>query len=455
MDPTNLSAGDFSLICHKSTYVDKTLLIKAVLREASTIILLTAPRRFGKSINLSMLHLFFAISNDKKKQRANRALFENLQIANEKTIMKEHCGKYPVILLNFKPISNIESFKNALTTICNTVNAAYRWHSYLESSEKLDAAEKEMFAKWKNRDFVKNPLERVPSLSTALMYLVMYLNKHWNRKVIILVDEYDALCSSGIIHINDVEELEGGRHHLKAKDEIEAIKNLCMYFLASVLKNLHQYVERGIMTGISLLAPVWPNVLNNVVSFQFQDVHEFSDFYGLTPTECKRLLSKFNLDNRYDEVKKHYGGYRNGMLNIWSIMNFLTTKDAKNYWNDTGSPVLLQEALRNLYITEKVQKLTSDISNQIEVRYFNKFYLDEIVDLKNIMKSTEFIHNMNDDIFFNFLLQRGYLKIVDYSTSWKNYVNLQVPNEEIKSEFKDKLELYFTKTCNIDQNKIT
>ncbi len=245
-------SSDFARIRNMPAFVDKTLSIKAVLSFNEILftswnILLTAPPRFGKSVNLSMLKHFLEILPEKnrKEQLANRALFEGLLIEKEKDIMENHCGKHPIIFLDFKSSGSISSLSTARVLLFSAIQKAYKQHEYLASSDKLYDGEKKRVEKWCRLDFGENP-----KLKTvfALNDLARCLRRHWKKGVIVLVDNYDSISRDSLIHINDIKKLKEGRLYLKAEEEIHSIIDLFQGCLSHFFDSSHD-VSRGIFTG--------------------------------------------------------------------------------------------------------------------------------------------------------------------------------------------------------------
>ncbi len=407
-----------------AAFIDKTLLIKTVL-DRSPIILLTAPHMFGKSVNLSMLKRFFEILDDEGEQRANRVLFGGLLIEKEQNIMDNHCGKYPVIFLDFESSYTIWSLSRARALICSAVGEAYQQHKYLASSDKLEDYEKEKFEKWRNLDFMKNPVEEDQHIYDALENLAEYLKKHWKKNVMVLVDEYDYICRQSIISII----------HYDAETEINRIIALFEGTLSCLLKD-NKNVGRSIITGISYLSMMGLSNLNTVEVIKFQEDSDFAPFYGLTLDECKNLLSKFELDSEYDNVLLNYGGYRNNMSNIWSVMNYVTKREPDSYWIEWVDIPKSAKVFTIIHFRSLVCTLTSHMANDLEIQYYSKIGPQHIREFKKILAAA----NENEDqldIYFNFLLELGFLKIDSFNKD-ENIVKVKLPNEEIRIEFLEK-----------------
>ncbi len=369
----NNAVQDFRKISVLPAFVDKSLLIKKIVTSAHRQFLVTTPHRFGKSVNLSMLKYFFEILENEEELQRNRALFNNLLIGKEKYIMDKYFGKHLVLFLSLDPKQCGSSYKGIFDFICLVTRRAYREHAYLSKSDKLEDYEKEECAKWCRIDFWTNPVETEQFIYEALRTLVKYLKKHWKRNVIVLIDQYDAICSGSILYIEDMPQRKIGRRHCKATKEIEDIIALSEGTISALLKS-NDDVERGFLTGISYLTSKGLSKLNNIREIKFQEDSEFAPFYGITVDECKNLLSKFNLDSHLDEVKEYYDGYRNNVLSIFSVVNYLNTKTTRtalqNYWRESGRIAGFNDVLKIIRARTIILKLLNDDPcNEIEIQY--------------------------------------------------------------------------------------
>ena len=280
------AAVNFAEIRYKRAFVDKTMLIKTVLHVSSRILLI-APRRFGKSVNLTMMKRFFELSPDSEEMEKNRKLFAGTLIAEHEDIMEHHQGKYPVLFLDFKSNSTISSLQSACTLLASVVQNAYEEHKYLASSD-LEAREKEKFKSWCDRDFESNPVKEDQIIFTALENLVKYMTRYWKKEVIVLTDEYDSICCDAVIEMDD-------------EKELQRVIALCSGTLSCILKNPDIKIFRGILTGISFLMCKGLSKLTNVNEYKFQESNVFFKFYGLTFDELRDLLKRLS-KNKFDAV---------------------------------------------------------------------------------------------------------------------------------------------------------
>ena len=198
----NTFTQDFAKIRYMPAFVDKSMLIKTILENQQGI-LVTAPRRFGKSVNLSMIKRFFECSPDEEKMKENRKLFEGTQIGKCSKLMVEHQGKYPVIFLDFKANSTVSSLATARKLVSEIVQTAYKEHKYLASaSSELDDDERESFEKWRKWNFQENKVNEDSTIFNALKELAIYLSKFWKKEVIVLSDEYDSICCRALMRLS-------------------------------------------------------------------------------------------------------------------------------------------------------------------------------------------------------------------------------------------------------------
>ena len=456
-------SGDFKDIRYMPAFVDKSMLVDTIMQEKYKSVCLIAPRRFGKSVNLTMLKRFWEVLPDKEAMFENRKLFEDTKLEeNSPDIINSHCGKYPIILLDFWcSKEKVTSFGDALESLRDVVHEAYKRHSYLQTSDILNASQKKIVEKWCDDDTYLSLADTSLEIGVALKNLAKYLVKHFNQKVIVLVDEYDCVCSNAILNVDDIKEdreLPRGRRRYEASKEIDNIVSLCMGSIGCLLKS-NPNVVRGVMTGISYLATMGLSSLN-VNTYKFQELHDFTIFYGLTSAECKEVLSRkeVSMESKYEEIIENYNGYRKNMLSIWSVMHYLNDKGEraeKNYWKQSGVVANLSESLRIPVVRTIVTKLLSHLSNEVEIDYLSKIEIEQIIDLKHVLDGTEDLVAENVSVFFSFLLEQGYLRLVDRSNISEGKIIVKIPNLEIQDEFCQKLLNFYSKPdFNLDLNLV-
>ncbi len=391
-----LGVSDFRKMIEKNRYyADKTLFIKEVLDSSEEILLIPRPRRFGKTLNLSMLRYFF-----EKRENSLRGLFENLEIWKTGAETMAHQGKYPVVFLTFKDIKG-RDWRNSFEKIKHLMKEEYKRHRSLLHGPTLSEDEREAY----NR--VIDLKADQPSLENSLKYLITFLRRRHDERVIVLIDEYDTPVHSGYL-----------------ENYYEDVISFMRGFLGGGLKD-HPDVEKGVVTGILRVAreSIFSD-LNNLTVSSILD-HEFADRFGLTRDEVSRMLADYGLTRYANDVDRWYDGYNfsNGVVyNPWSILNFVNKPGSgfRPYWVNTSSNELIKELL---------------IESAVDVK----------PDLEALLSGGEIRQPINDNIVFpelktsdetiwNFLLFTGYLKAENPGLSGvKTYYDLKIPNLEVKS----------------------
>jgi len=288
----NLGYSDFKSIIENNNYfVDKSLLIKDVIKAEKTVLLIPRPRRFGKTLNLSMLKYFFEIN-----QPENEKLFNHLNIWQTENDIKQRRGKYPVIYLSFKD-SKHNTWNDTLTHIKIEIARLFREQSYLLNENILSDIEKNEFKKISDRSADNVDFE------VSLKQLSEYLFRFYNQQVVILIDEYDTPIQAGYKKFYD-----------------EAIS-----FMRSLLSGAYKdnkYLYKGVITGILRVSreSIFTG-LKNISVFSVLD-NQISDKFGFTESEVRQILQDFNVPTQYEQIKKWYNGYKFGktsdIYNPWS-----------------------------------------------------------------------------------------------------------------------------------------
>ena len=393
-----IGLSDFKeLIEENYYYFDKTNFIDEVIKDGSKVKLFARPRRFGKTLNMSMLKYFFDI----REAEENRKLFKNLYI--EKTENFREQGQYPVVFLSLKDLKadNWESMVNYLKVLISNLCLENR---YL--LKNLDSFDKALFENYINKN------AKIESLKDTLKFLTRILYEKYNKKVIILIDEYDAPLVSA--------------YHNKYYDNA---KDFFKTFYSSVLKD-NAYLQMGVMTGIIrvIKAGIFSD-LNNLSTYTILS-NFYPNCYGLTEEEVKKALVDYNLEYEMGDVKDWYDGYKFGkseVYNPWSILNFLHAKELRAYWVDTSGNDLINDVLK---IVRK------DI-----IRDLKKLFDGEGL-RKNLSGTSDLSRLLSEEEIWELLLFSGYLTIQEKIDN-KNYI-LRLPNKEVKELFKDTfIERYF------------
>ena len=393
-----IGLSDFKhLIEEDFYYFDKTKFIEEVIKDGSQVKLFARPRRFGKTLNMSMLKYFFDIKN----REENKEIFKDLYI--EKTEAFKEQGQYPVIFLSLKDLKALtwEQMEKAIKSAISRLFSEYKY--LLNDLDKFDTLAFENI-------LLKNT--ELEDLKEALKFLTRILYEKYNKKVVVLIDEYDSPLVSAYIN----------GYYKKAKDFFKT-------FYSTVLKD-NSYLQMGVLTGIIrvIKAGIFSD-LNNLSTYTIlSDV--YTDSYGLTEEEVEKSLKYYGIEQEISNVKDWYDGYKFGdseVYNPWSILNFLQYKELRAYWVDTSGNDLINDVLK---------KITKNTIEALE-RLFNGEGLKQ-----NISGTSDLSKLLSEEELWELMLFSGYLT-VEEKIDHKNYV-LRLPNKEIKELFRDTfLEKYF------------
>ena len=393
-----IGVSDFKKIIEGDFYYfDKTKFIEEIINDGSEVKLFTRPRRFGKTLNMSMLKYFFDVENNEE----NKKIFKDLYI--EKTEVFKEQGQYPVIFLSLKDLkaSNWEEMEEKISVVLSELFSEYAYliNELVETdSDKLKK--------------IINENANLSNLGRSLKFLTKILYEKYNKKVVVLIDEYDSPLVSAYIN----------GYYEKAKDFFKT-------FYSSVLKD-NSYLQMGVLTGIIrvIKAGIFSD-LNNLRTYTIlSDV--YTDSYGLTEEEVEKSLKDYGIEQEISNVKDWYDGYRFGdseVYNPWSILNFLDFKELRAYWVDTSGNDLIKDILKIV---------TKNTIEALE-RLFNGEGLKQ-----NISGTSDLSKLLSEEELWELMLFSGYLT-VEEKIDHKNYV-LRLPNKEIKELFRDTfLEKYF------------
>ena len=393
-----IGLSDFKhLIEEDFYYFDKTKFIEEVIKDGSQVKLFARPRRFGKTLNMSMLKYFFDIKN----REENKKIFKDLYI--EKTEAFKEQGQYPVIFLSLKDLKALtwEQMEKAIKSTISRLFSEYKY--LLNDLDKFDTLTFENI-------LLKNT--ELEDLKEALKFLTKILYEKYNKKVVVLIDEYDSPLVSAYIN----------GYYEKAKDFFKT-------FYSSVLKD-NSYLQMGVLTGIIrvIKAGIFSD-LNNLRTYTILS-EMYTDSYGLTEEEVVKSLKDYGIEQEISNVKDWYDGYKFGdseVYNPWSILNFLDFKELRAYWVDTSGNDLIKDVLKNI---------TKNTIEALE-RLFNGEGLKQ-----NISGTSDLSKLLSEDELWELMLFSGYLT-VEEKIDHKNYI-LRLPNKEIKELFRDTfLEKYF------------
>ena len=390
MKRIGIGVSDFKhLIEEDFYYFDKTKFIDEIIKDGAQVKLFTRPRRFGKTLNMSMLKYFFDI----KKADENRKLFKDLYI--EKTESFKEQGQYPVIFLSLKDLK-ATTWEEMERKIIITLSDFLSEYEYL-----LNELTGINFENLKNIIYKKAGID---DLTTTLKFLTKILYEKYNKKIVVLVDEYDSPLVSAYIN-----------------GYYEKAKNFFKTFYSLVLKD-NNYLQMGVLTGIIrvIKAGIFSD-LNNLSTYTILS-DDYTDSYGLTEEEVEKSLKDYGIEAEISKVKDWYDGYKFGdseVYNPWSILNFLQDKKLRAYWVDTSGNDLINNVLkmRNKNIITALERL------------FNGEGLRQ-----NISGTSDLSKILSDDEVWELLLFSGYLT-VEEKINQDNYI-LRLPNKEVKSLFR-------------------
>ncbi len=397
-------------------YVDKTLLIEEILDRGDKILLIPRPRRFGKTLNLSMLKYFYDCvpSAVEPQDRPNKTLFKSLAIMKTKKEILDKMGRHPVIFLSFKGIKEPD-WESCLSKLKTLVQKEYLKHDYLLDSPKLKTQEKEYF-----RKIIDLKGDRV-NYENGLENLLFFFSRFYGQRAVILIDEYDAPIHAGFSH-----------------GYYEKIIHFMRNFLCGGLKDTDQYLEKSVLTGIMRVAKesIFSGLNNPGVYTLLEE--EFSDKFGFTEDEVETLLEDYQLTHKYTQVREWYNGYRFGktvIYNPWSIINFLAgkSKEPAPYWLNTSHNQIVEDLLSRGGI-----ELKEELEQLIRGETIEKAIESNIV-LKDVSRL--------EKLLWSFLLLGGYLKQTDRRRDEgadKTYYTLSITNKEVRTIYTRIVDDYFS-----------
>ena len=381
-------------------YFDKTEFIENLFEEVSKIKLFTRPRRFGKTLNMSMIKYFFDIEN----KNENKKLFENLKISENEYFEKQ--GTAPVISISFRNYDE-SSWGNGFEMIKNTISDLYDEFEFVK--ENLSARKKEKY------DSILFNRATEATWKLSLLDLTKYLYEYYGKKVVVLIDEYDQPIIDSYV-----------------KGYYQEAISFFKTFYGVVLKD-NNYLEMGIMTGILRVAK--ENIFSGLNNLRVHTIldNRFTEYFGITESEVEKALKDFNLEFELQDVQKWYNGYLFGdikVYNPWSIINFLNDEKLKPYWVNTSGNELIK-----LYLKKLKNEIFDDFSKLLNREEIYK-RINENMTFSNLES------NYSKNIW-NLFFHSGYLtlakKIEDDGMCY-----LKIPNEEILKMFSEMfIEIYF------------
>ena len=415
MKGIGIGVSDFKMLRVRDNYfIDKSLFIKDIIDNASNVALITRPRRFGKTLNMSMLRYFLDCNKKDSKE-----LFEGLKIMEQGEKYTSKLGAYPCIYLTLKDTRGT-SYENMMLSLQTELVELFIEHSYLLKSEKLLDIEKEMFST------VLNLRANEVQTQNAIKLLSKLLYKEFGKLVYLIIDEYDVPLQSAYVE---------GYYE-------EAVKFLRSFYGITFKDN--PYLEKTILTGVSRVAK--ESIFSGANNFKVFTVldEEFSEDFGITTEEMKKVMQDYNVEENEADIKKWYDGYTigntDGIYNPWSILNYLTDKKLIPYWVNTSSNDLIKLILKeSSTIKERIERLLND--EEIEAK----------INLETIIVGIE----NNEDNIWGMLLGTGYLKVTGVVDLVNKIYKVKLPNLEIKSLFSEIIDNWFrNKVIGNDLNSI-
>jgi len=382
-------------------YIDKTLFIKELLENRGEVTLITRPRRFGKTLNMSMLRYFFDVNMDGK------ALFDGLNVMEHKDIVEKHLNRYPVIFLTLKGVED-DTYESSIETIRDMISDIYRQNRYLFDSDRLDEGQKSVFYALFLGKSTQNRLK------SALLFLTECLYTYHKKRVIVLLDEYDAPITNALM-----------------KGYYDEMVSFMRGFMGSVFKT-NDYLEFGVLTGVQRISKEsLVSGFNNpkVCGIMNKD---FVTCFGFTEEEVKDACNIYGLNDKFDEVKQWYDGYRFGgqdMYNPWSIIRCLDEGEIDNYWVNTGSVRVLQDVF---------YKGDSALKDGLAGLLTGAPVIMRLED--GITYPIKYVHS---DTFWTMLLNAGYLKPCNGVTARAEKFGAELVNMEVKNIFSRYAEEWF------------
>lgn len=410
-------------------YIDKTGLIRDLLNDWAKVTLFTRPRRFGKTLNMSMLRYFFEIGSEPK-------LFDGLTIAKEQNLCKEYMGKFPVISISLKSVEGM-NFDDARAMFAQIITNEARRHSYLMNSNHLEEYEKQNFEALLTGNLTDD------SLKNSLWFISLLLYKHHNQKVVILIDEYDVPLSKAydygyydqmVILIRNVL-----HQALKTNDNLQM----------AVLTGCMRIAKESIFTGLNNL---------NVVSLTNA---YFDEYFGFTDNEVVNILSYYGLEEKHSIIKAWYDGYTFGNQAVycpWDVLKYAFDQrknpnmPPQNYWSNTSSNDIIRKLLNKADDTTRW-----DIEQLMEGKNIEKAIFQEL---------TYAELEQSIDHLWSVLFTTGYLTYerehspttsAMYDTFGAGLLTemlqLKIPNEEIRSIFKNHIYTWFNDSVATDADR--
>lgn len=391
--PLPIGVSDFKSATTNYYYVDKTLLIRDFLNAIPMVSLFTRPRRFGKTLNMDMLRVFF-----EKTPEDTSIYFKDKYIWQCGDYYTKHQGQYPVIFLSFKDVK-CSSWQETFQKISKLISLEFMRHNELESSSVLSSYEKEQYHR-----FASENINEV-DCQMGLQLLSLLLHKHYNKECVIIIDEYDTPIQQDYLC-----------------DFYNEIVDFMRNFFSGGLKD-NPHLAFGFLTGILRVAKesIFSG-MNNLKTNSILD-NNYSSYFGFTNEEVREMLAYYDYEDKYQEICEWYDGYRFGnseIFNPWSVINYISDQCfPKAFWQSTGS---------NDIIGEIIETATPEINENL-YKLFCGNTVTTYVDTSVIYPEVQ----SNPNSIYSFLLVAGYLKAAEiYPQNDGNYMcDVAIPNKEI------------------------
>lgn len=391
--PLPIGVSDFKSATTNYYYVDKTLLIRDFLNAIPMVSLFTRPRRFGKTLNMDMLRVFF-----EKTPEDTSIYFKDKYIWQCGDYYTKHQGQYPVIFLSFKDVK-CSSWQESFQKISKLISLEFMRHNELESSSVLSSYEKEQYHR-----FASENINEV-DCQMGLQLLSLLLHKHYDKECVIIIDEYNTPIQQG--HLCDF-----------YNEIVDFMRN---FFSGGLKDNPH--LAFGFLTGILRVAKesIFSG-MNNLKTNSILD-NNYSSYFGFTNEEVRDMLAYYDYEDKYQEICEWYDGYRFGnseIFNPWSVINYISDQCfPKAFWQSTGS---------NDIIGEIIGTATPEINENL-YKLFCGNTVTTYVDTSVIYPEVQ----SNPNSIYSFLLVAGYLKVAEiYPQNDGNYMcDVAIPNKEI------------------------
>ncbi len=401
-------------------YIDKTSLIEQLLNQWAKVTLFTRPRRFGKTLNMSMLRYFFSIGTDK-------TLFDGLYIAQRHELCEAYMGKYPVIFLTLKGAEGL-TFAAAKSQLVNLIADEASKYSFLQTSSKLTAAEKEQYAALIAMQNGKYTMDD-DSLAAALKKLSELLYKHYGQKAVILLDEYDVPLDKAF---------QNGYY--------QEMVSLIRAIFGNALKT-NDYLKFAVLTGCLRVSK--ESIFTGLNNFKVLSITDMrlDEQFGFTEAEVKKLLQYYHLEEHLAETKAWYDGYRFGNADIycpWDVINhvdllrFDAGAEPQSYWSNSSGNDLVKRFINKASRQTKDELETLVAGGSITKQLHQELTYDEL--------------DSTIDNLWSVLFTTGYLTLAS-KESQGNYT-LKIPNEEIRQVYKYQIQEWFKSSLKRDSQKL-